>query len=233
MKRILLAEDDFDFGAILKQYLELQGFEVNWAKDGDEALYLIQKNTFDICVLDVMMPKLDGFSLAEKIIELYPEVPFVFLTARNQNEDKIKGLKLGADDYIVKPFEADELVLRITNIIKRTQKRNQVGTLPNEIQIGFYSFDTNRFELKHNQKKQQLTEKEALLLVFLFQHKNQLLKRELVLKAVWGNEDYFSGRSMDVFISKIRKYLIEDKTIAIESIRNVGLEFKILKKADL
>ncbi|MEC4005212.1 response regulator transcription factor [Flavobacterium sp. SUN052] len=228
MKKILLAEDDFDFGAILKQYLELQNFSVNWAKDGEEALHLIQKNTYDICVLDVMMPKLDGFSLAEKIIELYPEIPFVFLTARNQNDDKIKGLKLGADDYIVKPFEADELVLRISNIIKRTQKRNPIEALSNEIQIGIYIFDTNRFELKYNQKTQQLTEKEACLLLFLFQHKNQLVKRELVLKAVWKNEDYFSGRSMDVFISKLRKYLIEDKTIAIESIRNVGLEFKIL-----
>lgn len=228
MKKILLAEDDIDFGAILKQYLELQNFSVIWTKDGEEAWNLIQKNTFDICVLDVMMPKLDGFSLAEKIIELYPETPFIFLTARNQNDDKIKGLKLGADDYIVKPFEADELVLRIINIIKRTQKRNSVETLPNEIQIGVYTFDTNRFELKSNQKTQQLTEKEASLLLFLFQHKNQLVKRELVLKAVWENDDFFSGRSMDVFISKLRKYLSEDVTISIESIRNIGLEFKLL-----
>ena len=228
MKKILLAEDDFDFGAILKQYLELQGFVITWAKDGEEALNIIQNNTFDICVLDVMMPKLDGFSLAEKIIELYPEIPFVFLTARNQNDDKIKGLKLGADDYIVKPFEVDELVLRLTNIIKRTQKRSLIDSLPNEIQIGIYLYDTNRFELKYNQKTQQLTEKEALLLLFLFRHKNQLLKREQVLKSVWGTEDFFAGRSMDVFISKLRKYLNEDKSIAIESIRNVGLEFKIL-----
>ena len=228
MKKILLAEDDFDFGAILKQYLELQGFVITWAKDGEEALNIIQNNSFDICVLDVMMPKLDGFSLAEKIIELYPEIPFVFLTARNQNDDKIKGLKLGADDYIVKPFEVDELVLRLTNIIKRTQKRSLIDSLPNEIQIGIYLYDTNRFELKYNQKTQQLTEKEALLLLFLFRHKNQLLKREQVLKSVWGTEDFFAGRSMDVFISKLRKYLNEDKSIAIESIRNVGLEFKIL-----
>lgn len=228
MKKILLAEDDIDFGAILKQYLELQNFIVIWAKDGEEAWNLIQKNTFDICVLDVMMPKLDGFTLAEKIVVNNPEIPFVFLTARNQNEDKIKGLKLGADDYIVKPFEADELVLRLTNIIKRTEKRSFTNALPNQIQIGIFTFDTNRFELKSSQKIQQLTEKEASLLLFLFHHKNQLVKRELILKAVWGNEDYFSGRSMDVFISKLRKYLIEDTTISIESIRNVGLEFKIL-----
>jgi DNA-binding response OmpR family regulator len=228
MKKILLAEDDIDFGAILKQYLELQNFSVIWAKDGEEALELFKTNSFDICVLDVMMPKLDGFSLAEKIIELYPETPFVFLTARNQNDDKIKGLKLGADDYIVKPFEADELILRLTNIIKRTGKRNFTNTLPNQIQIGIFTFDTNRFELKSSQKSQQLTEKEASLLLFLFKHKNQLVKREQVLKAVWENDDFFSGRSMDVFISKLRKYLIEDTTISIESIRNIGLEFKIL-----
>jgi DNA-binding response OmpR family regulator len=228
MRKILLAEDDFDFGAILKQYLELQNFTVIWAKDGEEAFDLFKTNSFDICVLDVMMPKIDGFTLAEKIVDSHPEIPFVFLTARNQNEDKIKGLKLGADDYIVKPFEADELVLRLTNIIKRTEKRSFTNALPNQIEIGIFSFDTNRFELKSSQKTQQLTEKEASLLLFLFQHKNQLVKREQVLKAVWENDDFFSGRSMDVFISKLRKYLIEDKTISIESIRNIGLEFKIL-----
>ncbi len=228
MKKILLAEDDIDFGAVLKQYLELQNFEVTWAKNGEEALELFQKNYFDICVLDVMMPILDGFSLAEKMVDLNPEIPFVFLTARNQNEDKIKGLKLGADDYIVKPFEADELVLRLTNIIKRTEKRSLSNAIPNQIEIGLFTFDTKRFELKSSVKTQQLTEKEASLLLFLFQHKNELVKREQVLKAVWGTDDFFSGRSMDVFISKLRKYLSEDHTISIESIRNIGLEFKIL-----
>lgn len=228
IKKILLAEDDSDFGAILKQYLELQGFQITWAQDGEAALELFQSNTYNICVLDVMMPKIDGFTVAEKMVAINPEIPFVFLTARNQNEDKIKGLKLGADDYIVKPFEADELVLRLTNILKRTEKRTTLVAFPNELQIGIYSFDTNRFELKTNQKIQQLTEKEASLLLFLFQHKNELVKREQVLKAVWKADDFFSGRSMDVFISKLRKYLIEDPTISIESIRNVGLEFKIV-----
>ena len=228
MKKILLAEDDIDFGAILKHYLELQNFVVHWAKDGEEALNLVNTTSFEICVLDVMMPKIDGFTLAEKIVDSHPEIPFVFLTARNQNEDKIRGLQLGADDYIVKPFEADELVLRLTNIIKRTEKRNLLHTIPHHIQIGIFSFDTQRFALISSQKAQQLTEKEASLLLFLFQHKNQLVKREQVLKAVWENDDFFSGRSMDVFISKLRKYLIEDTTISIESIRNIGLEFKIL-----
>lgn len=228
MKKILLAEDDIDFGSVLKQFLELQNFIVIWAKDGEEALDFFKTNSFDICVLDVMMPKIDGFSLADKMVDLNPEAPFVFLTARNQNEDKIKGLKLGADDYIVKPFEADELFLRLTNIIKRTEKRSFSNAIPNQIAIGLFTFDTKRFELKSNLKKQQLTEKEAALLLFLYQHKNELVKREEVLKAVWGTDDFFSGRSMDVFISKLRKYLSEDTMISIESIRNIGLEFKIL-----
>lgn len=228
MKKILLAEDDIDFGAILKQYLEVQNFKVIWAKDGEEAINLFQKDTFSICILDVMMPKIDGFTLAEKLVAYNPETPFIFLTARHQNEDKIKGLKLGADDYIVKPFEADELILRLTNIIKRTEKRNPIDTIQKIIEIGIYSFDTVRYELKLNDNLQQLTEKEASLLLYLFQHKNELLKREQILKAIWKNEDYFSGRSMDVFISKLRKYLADDATISIESIRNIGLEFKIL-----
>lgn len=231
MKKILLAEDDVDFGTILKQYLELQNFEIYWAKDGEEALNVFKNQHIDICVLDVMMPKIDGFTLAEEIVEINPEIPFVFLTARNQNEDKIKGLKLGADDYIAKPFEVDELVLRLTNIIKRTEKRI-VTAIPNHIQIGMYSFDTNRYELKLNNQSQQLTDKEASLILFLYKHKNQLVKREVILKTIWGNDDFFSGRSMDVFISKLRKYFKEDASISIESTRNIGLEFKI-KNADL
>lgn len=229
LKKILLAEDDIDFGAILKQYLELHSFLVSWVKDGEEALVLFNKVSFDICILDVMMPNIDGFTLAKKIVDSNLEIPFVFLTARNQNEDIIKGLKLGADDYIVKPFEADELVLRLTNIIKRTEKRNLYLFHSNCLQIGVFLFDTNRFELIFNDSKQQLTEKEAALLFFLFQHRNQLLKREQVLNAIWGNDDYFSGRSMDVFISRLRKYLSHDATISIDSIRNVGLEFKVLE----
>lgn len=228
MNHILLAEDDPDFGNILKQYLEISGYKVTWAKDGVEALELFEKVDFHICVLDVMMPKMDGFSLAENIVDIKPEIPFVFLTARKMKEDKIKGLKLGADDYIVKPFEADELVLRLRNILKRT------NAFPNErleedlVRIGQYSFNPRRLELKFNDELvKQLTEKEGELILFLFKHKNQLLKREEILKKVWGNDDYFSGRSMDVFISRLRKYFKEDAKISIKSSRGIGLEFKI------
>ena len=226
-KHILLAEDDFDFGSLLKQYLEMTGYTVVWAKNGEEGLELFKKGIFDICVLDVMMPKKDGFTLAEEIIEINPEIPFVFLTARKMKEDKLKGLKLGADDYIVKPFEADELVLRLKNIIKRSSRIVEKVQVLETIQINNYQFNTRRLELIFEDNVQQLTEKEGELIQFLFHHKNQLLKREEILKAVWKNDDFFSGRSMDVFISRLRKYFKKDTSISIESIRGIGLEFKV------
>ena len=226
-KHILLAEDDADFGGILKQYLEMSGFSVEWAKDGEEALLLFDKGDFNMCVLDVMMPKLDGFSVAEKMIEINPEIPFIFLTARKMKEDKLKGLKLGADDYIVKPFEADELVLRLNNILRRTQRRSLAIASEEIIKIGNYKFNTKRLELQIHDSIQRLTEKEGELIQFLYYHKNQLLKREEILKAVWSTDDFFSGRSMDVFISRLRKYFKEDSAISIESIRGIGLEFKV------
>lgn len=232
MQKILLAEDDTDFAHVLKQYLEIHNFTVQWAKDGEEAWQVFQQESFDICIFDVMMPKIDGFTLAEKCIQHNPDIPFLFLTARSQSEDKIKGLKLGADDYIVKPFEADELVLRLKNILKRTAKDALVKPNANEIQIGNYVFHTYRLELRLGNKVQQLTEKDAALITFLCHNKNQLLKRDEILKAVWNTDDYFSGRSMDVYISKLRKYFAEDPAITIESVRSIGLEFKV-KKADL
>ena len=225
MKKILLAEDDEDLSIILKQFLELNDFDVKTTKNGLEALKTIEKENFDLCILDVMMPVMDGFTLAEKIIEIKPEIPFVFLTAKQLKEDKIKGLQLGADDYIVKPFEAEELVLRLNNILKRNE--NHSKTSIKEIIIGNYIFDTARKCLKLNEKIQQLTEKEALLIEFLYNNKNKILKREEILKAIWKTDDYFSGRSMDVFITKIRKYFQEDNKISIDSIRFIGLEFKI------
>lgn len=228
MKKLLLAEDDFDFAAILKQYLELHQFEVTWAENGEIALNYFKTQTFDICVLDVMMPKLDGFSLAEKIITINPETPFIFLTARKLKEDKIIGLKLGADDYIAKPFEVDELVLRLQNILKRIeQKKSLDGN--NAIEIGSYIFDNERLTLNNKNHVQQLTEKEAALIEYLYLNHNQLLKRDEILMSVWKKDDYFSGRSMDVFISRLRKYFNSDPKISIESVRNIGLEFKIQK----
>lgn len=231
---ILLAEDDFDFGSILKQYLEIHNFEVTWCKDGKEAHNAFAKAhsegvTYDICVFDVMMPKMDGFTLAEKVISINPEVPFVFLTARKMKEDRIQGLKLGADDYIVKPFEADILVLRLTNILKRSRP-NLAKVRPdiNEITaIGNYHFDAHNHTLTFGETVQSLTEKEAQLIQFFYENKNQLLRREDILSKIWGNDDFFSGRSMDVFISRLRKYFKDDSSISIASTRGVGLTFTI------
>ncbi|WP_298138380.1 response regulator transcription factor [Flavobacterium sp.] len=225
MKKLLLAEDDFDLSNVLIQYLQLHNFEVICAENGKKTLELFQKNTFDICILDVMMPEMDGYTLAEELLKINPETPFIFLTAKQLKEDKIKGLQLGADDYIVKPFEVEELILRLNNILKRSESNLKVSF--QEITIGKYLFDTKRLCLKIDDKTQQLTEKEASLIQFLYQHKNQIVKRETILKAVWKTDDYFSGRSMDVFITKIRKYFNDDTNISIESTRFIGLEFKI------
>lgn len=230
MKRILLAEDDIDFGTMLKQYLELNKFSVVWAKDGKEGLEVFNTGNFDICILDVMMPVMDGFTLAEKIIEINPEIPFLFLTARKTKEDRIKGLKLGADDYIVKPFEAEELILRIKNILNRAAQQQTVrDELPqNEIiKIGKYDFAPANLELRFKDTIQKITEKEARLLYYLYTNRNQLIKRDDILQHVWNKTDFFSGRSMDVFITRVRKRLQDDPNISIDSVRGIGLEFNI------
>lgn len=230
-KHILLAEDDEDLRNVLSQYLQVFDFKVTVAQDGVEALDLFEKKTFDICVFDVMMPKMDGFTLAEKVIEKSPETSFVFLTARNLKEDKIRGLKLGADDYIEKPFEADELVLRLNNILKRSniQRQDQVRGEPSSCHMGAYVLDAVRLTLTRGEEVQNVTKREAELILYLFKNRNEVVKREHILTNVWGSSDFFSGRSMDVFISRLRKYFKDDPSISIESKRGVGLEFRLGK----
>ena len=224
---ILLVEDDYDFGSILKQYLEVHDYQVTWVSRGQEALSVLKKSEempISIAVLDVMMPEMDGFQLAEKILLDSPEIPFVFLTARRLKEDKLKGLRLGADDYIVKPFDADILVLKLRNILKRSQK--QVSAEVHEkILLGSYQLDLKNYYLERKGKIEKITEKEAALMSYLFQHKNQLLKREQILQDLWGNDDFFSGRSMDVFLSRLRKYFKHETRIRIESTRGIGITF--------
>lgn len=230
--KVLLAEDDFDFGSILKQYLEIHNFSVSWAKDGTEALETFKKvnssqnEIFDICVFDVMMNGIDGFSLASEIIDVNPEIPFIFLTAKKMREDKIRGLKLGADDYIVKPFDADILVLRLRNILKRVQSLNINTDNLLSYNIGKYAFDSKNHLLNIDGKVQKLTSRETSLIQYLASNKNELIKRNDLLNAIWGNDDFFSGRSMDVFISRLRKYFKSDPSISIEVTRGVGLTFK-------
>lgn len=235
MKLILLAEDDHDLGTILKQYLELNKYNVLWEQDGESAYKAFQTTTPDICILDIMMPKIDGFTLAKKIIDEAPQMPFLFLTSRTSKEDIIKGLKLGADDYVTKPFEVEELLLRITNIIKRAKQQAYADykKLPKDpINIGNYIFDAKNLELNINDKTIKLTEKESQLIFFLYNHRNQLIKREYILTQLWKKNDFFSGRSMDVFISRVRKYFTDDDNISINSIRGIGLEFRTEKERD-
>lgn len=220
--RILLAEDDPDLGNILAQYLEMQGFIVALARDGEEAWEQFQKVLPTICILDVMMPKMDGFELAQKITRRNPDMPFIFLTARSLKEDRIRGLKIGADDYITKPFEVDELVLRVNNILKRSGVQES-----DEFQIGQVNFNFQELELKTPEGTHKLTLKEGMLLKYLLQHENKLVKREEILTEVWGENDYFLGRSMDVFVSRIRKYLACEESISIETVRGTGFIFRI------
>lgn len=230
MRHILLAEDDFDYASILKQYLELSGFKVTWAKDGAEALAAFPATNPDICVFDVMMPNMDGFTLAENIIANYPDTPVVFLTAKGLKEDKIQGLKLGADDYVVKPFEADELILRINNILRRSQRAaapTKSSTLKDHAAIGGYTFNSTNYTLNHTNIQHRLTEKESNLIAYLNANRNRMIKREDILMEIWGSDDFFSGRSMDVFISRLRKYFSEDPAISIVGYRGLGLEFNV------
>ncbi|MGJ1272122.1 response regulator transcription factor [Sphingobacterium siyangense] len=219
MNKILLVEDDPDFGFMLKQYLELSTFAIDWiAQPNDLTENFQQLADYNLVILDVMLPQISGFSLAKEINALYPTLPFIFLTAKEQKIDKLTGLKIGADDYVTKPCDPEELLLRIQNILKRNQK----NSTPKSIAIGSYLFHPEQLLLSHASKQYKLTEREAQLLLFLWQHKDQLVTREEILEKVWGNADFFTGRSMDVFITRIRKYLSLDPNLSISSNRGVG-----------
>lgn len=225
MIRVLIVEDDLDLGNLLKQYLELNNFSVHRVFDGIEAREDLKQNEYDITILDVMMPREDGFELAKKLQVQYPNLPFLFVTARKMKEDVLTGLKLGADDYITKPFDADELILRIKNILKR--KQHSIPPKIDSYEIGIYTFEPENFALIANNSTKTLTEKEVQLLSYFIQHKNQLIKRSDVLSHLWEEADFFSGRSLDVFVSRLRKYLSEDPSIQIESVRGVGFRFLV------
>ncbi|BDD06557.1 response regulator transcription factor [Aureibacter tunicatorum] len=228
MKSILLVEDDQDLGMILQQYMSINDLEVTWVMNGREALEILDQGTvFDLAVLDVMMPEMDGFTLAEKVRERFASMPFIFLTARKMKEDMIKGLQLGADDYIVKPFDADVLVLKINNLLHRFDSMIPQAVSHDKIQIGKYIFDTKNLLLNFQDEQRNLSEREAKLISLFVANKNQLVKRETLLNHVWGDDDFFSGRSMDVFVTRLRKYFKNDEAIKIKSTRGVGLTFFI------
>ena len=226
-KKILLVEDDVNLGNLLSDSLEIKNYDVVLKRNGEDAFTEFKANKFDMCLLDVMMPKKDGFTLAKDIRKMNSNVPIVFLTAKALKEDTIEGLKLGADDYITKPFSMEELTLRMDNIFKRMPKAEVSSQ--NNFKIGKFDFDNTLRVLKLGTKELKLTTKESELLKMLAVYTDRILEREVALNAVWGTESYFAGRSMDVYIAKLRKYLKEDPSVEILNIHGTGFKL-IIKK---
>ena len=224
--KILLAEDDPNLGFLLVQYLENEGFDVLLYKDGAQALAAFQDNRYDLCLLDVMMPKVDGLTLAKEIRLSNKTIPIIFITAKNLREDKLKAYGLGADDYITKPFDEEELLWKIKAISRRVPIR-EMAIQSGVIHIGNYLFDYTNQSLTIGDKTKRITEKERDILHYLWDHRNMVIKREAMLQDLWGVNDYFLGRSLDVFITKIRKYLIADPGLSIENVFGVGFIFNV------
>lgn len=218
--KVLLAEDDLSLGYVIKDNLADAGYDVVLCADGQAAIDKFGKESFDICLLDVMMPNKDGFAVAKKIRQQTDQVPILFITAKSLEEDRIHGFEVGADDYIVKPFSMQELLLRIDVFLRRTKKMHSEKSV--SFQIGKMKFSFNDLKLSVGTSAYNMTQKEAELLLFLCEHPNRILKREEVLLNVWGKDDYFLGRSMDVFITKLRKYFKGDTTVNIETIHGMG-----------
>lgn len=219
-KNLFFVEDDLSFGAVLKSYLEICNFSVTWLDDGKHAVSSFKEGTYDLCLLDVMLPHVDGFSIGREIRSIDPNIPMIYLTAKSLKEDIITGYRLGADDYIIKPFDADVLLYKIAIVLKRSD--GSASTANQSFQIGKYIFDPHLREIKLDGIKQLLSPKESALLKLLCEHKNELLTREIALKRIWGDDGYFTTRSMDVFITKLRKYLKDDPSIEIRNIHGSG-----------
>ncbi len=224
-KKILLVEDDMNLGFVVKDNLEVAGYDVTLCQDGALGWHAFEKVKFDICVLDVMLPKKDGFTLAKEIRQVNQQVPILFLTAKAMKEDRINGFTLGGDDYITKPFSIEELLLRIEVFVKRSQG-NLTNKQPNTT-IGIYNFDFSNLSLTNDTEVKILTMREAELLKLLCEQQGKIIPREEILKKIWGDDDYFLGRSLDVFISKLRKYLKEDPNIAITNYHGVGFKLEV------
>jgi DNA-binding response OmpR family regulator len=223
--KVLLAEDDLSLSFVIKDNLQDAGYEVVHSADGELAWQQFQKKDFDICLLDINMPSRDGFSLAKKIRQLSDVVPVLFITAKSMEEDKIKGFQTGADDFITKPFSMQELIMRMEVFLRRTKKLQADAA---EIYpLGKLKFAFNELKIYNDKEEMSLTQREADLLKFFALHPNKILKREELLLNVWGKDDYFLGRSMDVFITKLRKHLKADPSVALETIHGVGFRLSI------
>ncbi len=217
--RILLVEDDTSLGPVLKSYLEMNTYEVDLVDDGREVLPILQNKDFDVCIFDVMLPGKDGFSIAKEVSDFRSDLPFVFLTAKTLREDMIKGFKLGADDYITKPFDTEVLIFKLNAILHRNKV---IKPETWEFQVGKYNFYARERKLLFNEECIKLTPKENALLKILCENMNELTQNQIALMSIWGNDSYFNKRSMDVFISKLRKYLSQDKRIFIENVHGSG-----------
>ncbi len=226
---ILFVEDDPNLSMILKDYLEMIGYMVDHASDGEMGVQMFKDQSYNLVILDVMMPKKDGFTAAKEIREINQLTPIIFLTAKNLKEDRIKGFEHGCDDYITKPFSTEELSLRIKAILKRCTLSYQIATEPvnEEYKIGNFTFDSANLILKDNDTERVLTRKESGLLKLLCINKNNLLAREVAMEAIWGENDYFIGRSMDVFIAKLRKYLKPDPNVQISNVHGIGFKLQV------
>lgn len=234
-KKILFAEDSYDLGNLIKQYLEMKGFTIDWFVDPDKALQAFKSHPKDysLCLLDVQMPQKSGFELAKEVIRIDDAIPFVFLTARTEKQDRLLGLDIGAADYITKPFDIDELVLRIRNITKRTggSQAEEAGT--HDIAIGDIVYNKERLTVTLPDKKiSTLTLRESQLLEYFVNNKNRRIKKEEILIALWGQNDYFLGRSLDVFLSRLRKILSQSKLVSISNVYGAGYVFNILQKQE-
>jgi two-component system OmpR family response regulator len=224
---ILLVEDDKNLAFVLTDYLSMSGYGVQHAEDGVAGLELFKNGKYDICILDVMMPLKDGFTLAEEIRVINEVVPIMFLTAKTMKEDKIKGFKIGGDDYITKPFSTEELSLRIEAILRRTRYSLLDGEQESTYKLGKYTFDYSSQLLKGPAEEKRLTKKEAEVLRLLCINMNKILRREIALKMIWGEDDYFMGRSMDVYITKLRKFLADDPKVNITNIHRTGFMLEV------
>lgn len=225
-QKIFLVEDDMNFGSVMKSYLEMNDYVVDWVNDGKDAVATFQKGYYDLCILDVMLPHVDGFTIGTEIKKINPNVPIIFLTAKTLKEDVIKGFSVGADDYVTKPFDSDVLIYKIKAILKRNQ--NQQNLIIEDIMtIGHFSFDyKRRLLISEKAEEQKLSPKESELLHYLIQNKNQVLDRNYALEKIWGEKGYFTARSMDVYITKLRKYIKPDASLEIINIHGSGYILK-------
>lgn len=224
--KILLVEDDTSLGFIISDQLKSDGYDVTLCSDGAEGFKRFNEEKYHLCIFDVMMPKKDGFSLAKDIRKINSQIPILFLTAKSNDEDKVEGFRSGGDDYLTKPFNVEELQLRVAALLRRVNIEPEEKE-KDHYEIGDYTFDTTNFELKHPNFEKILTKKEAQILKMLCKLMNQVVAREVILTAVWGQDDYFVGRSLDVFITKLRKYLKEDPRINITNVHGIGFKLEV------